>query len=97
MSWKRRFEDPVQLPNGKQLRTLKDAGDYITKLPAGQHKHPKWQTATHVLIEAAEGRGPMMFARIGMLQAIQRDAELKYGPGKRKPKKKWSRRSGSRR
>lgn len=78
MPWKRRFEDHVELPNGKMA------------------KHPKWQTAMHVLIDVAEGRGPVMFARIGMLQAIQRDAEAKFGPGKRKPTKKWSRRSGSR-
>jgi hypothetical protein len=93
MPWKRRFEDPVELPMGKIALTLKDAGDYITKLPASQHKHPKWQTAMRVLIEATEGRGPIMHARIGMLQAIQRDAELKYGPGKRvAPATKWGRR-----
>ena len=64
MSWKRRFEDPVELPNGKIALTLKDAGDYITKLHADESNHPKWQTAMHVLIEAAEGRGPMSFARL---------------------------------
>jgi hypothetical protein len=35
MSWKRPFEDPIALPRGRQLVTLEDAGDYITKLPAG--------------------------------------------------------------
>lgn len=93
MSWKRRFEDPVELPMGKIALTLKDAGDYITKLPDGQHKHPKWQAAMRVLIEAAEDRGPMMHARIGMLQALQKDLEPKFGPGKRvTPATKWGRR-----
>jgi hypothetical protein len=31
--WSRKFEDPIELPNGKQLVTLRDAALYITKLP----------------------------------------------------------------
>jgi len=31
--WKRRFDDPIPLPRGRQLVTLEDAGNYITKLP----------------------------------------------------------------
>jgi hypothetical protein len=31
--WEREFEDPIPLPNGRQLITLKDAADYIMKLP----------------------------------------------------------------
>lgn len=70
MAWDRRFEDPVELPNGKIALTLKDAGDFIMKLPADQHKHTKWQTAMRVLMEATEDRGPLMHARVGMQQAI---------------------------
>lgn len=93
MAWDRPFDNPVQLPNGKIALTLEDAGDYITKLPANQHEHPKWQKAMHALIEAAEDRDPMTFARIGMMQAIQRDAEPNFGPGKRvTPAMKWGRR-----
>ena len=28
--WRRKFEDPIPLPNGKKLVTLRDAADYIT-------------------------------------------------------------------
>jgi hypothetical protein len=31
--WKRTFDDPIPLPDGRELVTLKDAGAYITKLP----------------------------------------------------------------
>ena len=31
------FEDPIPLPDGRQLLTLKDAADYITKLPKAEH------------------------------------------------------------
>jgi hypothetical protein len=30
--WNRRFDDPIDLPRGRQLATLEDAGSYITKL-----------------------------------------------------------------
>jgi len=28
--WERPFEDPIPLPDGRTLSTLRDAGDYIT-------------------------------------------------------------------
>jgi hypothetical protein len=31
-SWSAPFEDPIVLPGGRKLLTLKDAADYITKL-----------------------------------------------------------------
>jgi hypothetical protein len=31
--WQRKFEDPIPLPNGKKLATLRDAADYITSQP----------------------------------------------------------------
>jgi hypothetical protein len=31
--WSTPFEDPIILPDGRQLLTLKDAADYINKLP----------------------------------------------------------------
>jgi hypothetical protein len=33
----RPFEEPVPLGRGRQLVTLEDAGDYITKLPKAEH------------------------------------------------------------
>jgi hypothetical protein len=30
--WSRRFDDPIALPGGRQLVTLENAGNYITKL-----------------------------------------------------------------
>ena len=70
--WSREFDDPIPPPRGRQLVTLKDAASYIMKLPKAEQKFEEWQTATEVLIMAAEGRGPLMHARIGMLQALHR-------------------------
>jgi hypothetical protein len=81
VSWERPFDQPVPLPNGAPARTLRDAANYIKKLPKSEHDSQEWRLAIHMLIEAAEDRGPMMFARMGILRAIERDAEP---PQKRK-------------
>ena len=43
--WSRHFDEPIPLPNGRELVTLKDAGTYITKLPKAEHEAPEWQAA----------------------------------------------------
>jgi len=79
--WSREFEDPIDLPRGRQLVTLQDAADRILKLKKTQQKLEEWQTATQALImAAAEGRGPLMHARIGMLRALHRNVERVLNP-----------------
>jgi len=51
--WKRLFEDPIPLPRGRQLVALKDAADYILKLPKAEHQAPEWQAAMEALILVA--------------------------------------------
>lgn len=34
MTWSRRFDEPIVLPDGGRLATLRQAGDYISALPA---------------------------------------------------------------
>ena len=55
--------------------TLRDAADYIMKLPKAEQNLEAWQTAVEALIMAAEDRGPLMHARIGMLRALNRNVE----------------------
>jgi hypothetical protein len=33
MNWSRRFDEPITTPDGKTLRTLKDAADYVLAQP----------------------------------------------------------------
>lgn len=70
MPWSRAFEDPVTLPDGRPLRTLRDAGRHIAGLPKATQGRPEWQAATEALLMAAEDRGPLLHARVGMLRAI---------------------------
>ena len=83
--WSREFEDPIPLPRGRQLVTLKDAADFITRLPKAEHEAKEWQTAIEVLIMAAEGRGPLMHARIGMMRALNRHVERVFNPARKDP------------
>ena len=55
--------------------TLRDAADYIMKLPKAEQNLEAWQTAVEALIMAAEDRGPLMHARIGMLRALNGNVE----------------------
>jgi hypothetical protein len=73
--WKRQFDDPISLPRGRQLVTLKDAADYIMKLPTAEQNLEKWQTAVGCLIGTAEERDFLMHARIGVLRALNRKVE----------------------
>lgn len=42
MGWARKFDDPILLPDGRKLATLRDAALYITKLMPMSGKLPKW-------------------------------------------------------
>jgi hypothetical protein len=86
--WSRRFDDPIPLPRGRQLVTVKDAGNYITKLPKAEHDAPEWQAAMEALL--AELGGPTMFARIGVMRALNRHVERVFNPSRKDPH--WGRR-----
>jgi hypothetical protein len=70
--WKRQFDDPIPLRRGRQLVTLRDAANYITALPKAEHQADEWQAAMHSLLLVVEQNGPTMFARIGVMRALNR-------------------------
>jgi hypothetical protein len=54
MPWSARFDEPIPLPKGKLLVTLRDAALYITKLPKAEHDTPEWQAAMEALLLVVE-------------------------------------------
>jgi hypothetical protein len=70
--WSKRFDDPIILPGGRTLKTLRDAATYITVLPKVVHDVEEWQTAMETLLLVAEHDGTAMMARIGMMRALDR-------------------------
>jgi len=75
MPWSRSFEDPITLPDGRTLSTLRDAASYLMALPGKTRQSDERQAAIEALLMAAEDRGPLMRARIGMLRALSANAE----------------------
>jgi hypothetical protein len=88
--WAREFEDPIKLPDGITLRTLRDAGCYMLELPPQAKRLPEWQAAAEALLMAAEDRGPLLHARVGMLRALNRRVERVLNPDRKEHH--WGRR-----
>ena len=75
MPWSAPFDEPIRLRRGRKLATLQQAADYIMKLPEDVQQQERWQIAVENLINAAEsGGGWLMFARIGVMRALNGDA-----------------------
>ena len=68
--WQRAFDDPIPLPGGGKLVTLRDAATFITKLPKREHDAPEWRAAIEALMLVAEHGGDTMLPRIGIMRAL---------------------------
>jgi hypothetical protein len=44
------------LPKGKPLVTLRDAANYITKLPKAEHEAEEWQAALEAFASSCSGK-----------------------------------------
>jgi hypothetical protein len=63
---------------------------YVTALPTKEHSAPEWQAAMEELILVAEDGGPTMFARIGIMPALNRHYVPELNPKGKQPH--WGRR-----
>jgi len=88
--WGARFDDPIALANGRRLRTLPDAATYVTGLPKKEAALPEWQAAIEALILVADRGGPTMFARIGVMRALNRHVERVFDSSRKE--KHWGKR-----
>ena len=84
----RTSEDPIPLSGGGKLRTLRDAGSFIAKLPKAEHDAPEWLAAIEALMFVVEHGGDSMLPRIGIIRALYRDGKPMPAPRK-KPAKKY--------
>ena len=76
MSWSLRFAEPIVLPDGRKLATLRDAVRHLAKIiPEAERDMLEVLSASDLLTQAAEHDGPVEFARIATLQAINRHVE----------------------
>ena len=90
MSWSRAFDDPIRVPRGRQLVTLRDAGDYIAKLPKAKYLTAEWQAAMFALMLVVDLNGPTMMARIGIMRALNRNVVREFDSSRKE--KPWGKR-----
>jgi hypothetical protein len=83
--WHREFDEPIALPDGQRLAVLRDAANYITGLPKKEAALPEWQAAIEALMLVVELNGPTMFARIGVMQALNRGHARQFNPVRKDP------------
>ena len=65
-------ERSIALPDGRRLVVLRDAGSYIPALSLEEAALPEWQAAIEGVMLVVELGGPTMFARIGIMRALNR-------------------------
>jgi hypothetical protein len=65
--WHRTFDNPIPLPDGDELRSSRDAGNYIAKLPKREHYTFAWRAAIETLMLVAQHGDA---ARIGVMRAL---------------------------
>jgi hypothetical protein len=58
------------------------------------HDHPEWQAAIEALMLVVTHGGPAMFARIGMMRALNRDVVRTFESSRKE--KHWGRRKQAR-
>jgi len=78
------------LSSRHNLVVLRDAANYITALPAKEAALPEWQAAIEALILVVQLGGPTMFARIGVMRALNRHHVREFDPSRKEHH--WGRR-----
>ena len=81
--WQRDFDEPISLSDGRVLRTLHDAATYTTELPKKESALPEWHAAIEALMLVVELGGRTMFARIGVLRALNRGNIREFNPARK--------------
>ena len=89
MSWEQLFFDPIELPDGRVLRSLRDAGEFVQSLPKATQDRPEWRTATESLLLVVRCNGDPMFASIGIMQALNAGKPDEPEPPRRKPARRY--------
>ncbi len=88
MSWEQELFEPIELPDGRVLRTLRDAGQFIQELPKAKHDRPEWRTAVQALLLVVEHDGDTLLAYIGIMRALNAGRSSEPAAPRRKRAKK---------
>ena len=92
MSWDSRFPEPIDLPGGVRRASLREAIVHlVSTVPSSERGTPAVLTAVELITSAAERGGPIEFARIATLRALNRHVERVLNPSRKDAH--WGRRT----
>jgi hypothetical protein len=78
--WDTEFDDPIPLPDGGELLTLRDAAEYIRRLPASLRESERWQVAMKDLSRSVDTPAWRVLARLAIMKALygrrRRESEM---------------------
>jgi hypothetical protein len=81
VSWDSRFPEPIELPCGVRLASLREAIVHLVNtVPSSERGTPVILTAAELITRAAERGCPIEFARIATLRALNRHVERVLNP-----------------
>jgi hypothetical protein len=81
VSWDSRFPEPIELPCGAKLASLREAIVHLVNtVPSSERGTPVVLTAAELITSAAERGTPIEFARIATLRALNRHVECVLNP-----------------
>lgn len=66
MGWSAKLGEFFVPANGKPIKTLADARNYLSKLPKTRHQEEGVQAAIETVLMETEGRGPILYATAGI-------------------------------
>jgi hypothetical protein len=70
LSWEQICDDPIELPDGRLLRTLPNAVEFIEELPKATHDRSEWQAAIEALLLVVDHDGDTLLAHIAIKRAL---------------------------
>lgn len=83
--WSRKLTYTLHTRDGRTLRTLREAVDYMLAMPESRQLLPAWQSATRLVMEAAE-TGEVLAATKQIHRALFLDNQLDLARTRLPPK-----------
>ena len=74
MNWALKFEQPIVLTSGREIRSLMQARDFMAELPALDRQQDHWECTADLIFEAAHEHhdAALEIARQQMLLSLRR-------------------------
>lgn len=76
MPWSTKLSEPVKLADGRWLRTGRDAGEIILRLPEKSQKRECWTYTAELLLKAAEHGGNRADLQLYLTQSLKAEGML---------------------